>query len=977
MFSQSAPLTPRAYDRTAAERRWAEWQSANGREAQQHPATSAWLEAVFGSSPYLSSIALARPDIVQAIARDGCDKAFADVMAELSRATAADATAQMTALRQAKSAAALVIAAADISKAWTLQRITEALTELADQTTARAVTTLLRQAHDTGDLSLPDPARPEFKCGYVVLALGKHGGHELNYSSDIDLYVLFDEQQFPYTGRKSPQEFAVRMTRDFVRMMQERTADGYVFRTDLRLRPDPGSTAIAVSRNAATIYYESYGQNWERAALIKARHVAGDADLAAAFLKDLETFIWRKSLDFYAIEDIRSIKRQIYAHKGGATVKVPGHNIKLGRGGIREIEFFVQTQQLIWGGRFPEMRSAQTFTALDALTARGIVASDVRDDLKRCYVFLRTLEHRLQMIDDEQTQTLPESEDGLAHVAAFMGFPDVSTFTKAVTDALTAVEGHYARLFEESPSLAIEGNLVFTGAEDDPDTLATLRNLGFTNPSAVAASVRAWHTGKYKATRTLRARQILTEMIPTLLKTFGATLESDAAFTRFDQCLNRVNTGVQLLSVLQVNPKLLALVAEIMGDAPRLAERITANPTLLDAVLDPEFFGNLKTRAELAEDISAATRTTTDFESFLEAVRRWSNEQRFRTGLHILRGLVDTAGGAAAFSDIAETILDVVTPRVHQEFAAQHGRIPGSEIAIIAYGKLGSRELTPASDLDLVLVYSGDEAASAEGATRHLPASAYYIRVAQRLVTALTSQSGQGRLYDVDLRLRPNGDKGPLACSVTAFAKYMREDAWTWEHMALTRARVIVGSDNIRRQIDDVITDALNRPREDDALVCAIADMRRRMRTEHKAEDLWDVKRRKGGLIDIEFIAQYLRLKVPSDRNLAAEGIPGLLDHAVAAGQLDRADRDRLAGALDVMTRAQVLMRLMVAEDQLKPPFPEGLRRRLSAHAGTPSFEALEKRMMDDAGAVGAIYDRIIDLPGEVARRKFPGELPH
>ncbi|MBM3515584.1 MAG: glutamine-synthetase adenylyltransferase, partial [Alphaproteobacteria bacterium] len=590
---------------------------------------------------------------------------------------------------------------------------------------------------------------------------------------------------------------------------------------------------------------------------------------------------------------------------------------------------------------------------------------------------LRRVEHRLQMIADQQTQTLPEDEAGLAHVAAFLGYPTISDFSAELTACLLTVEGHYARLFEESSSLAIDGNLVFTGTEDDPDTLETLRKLGFKNPSGVASSVRQWHTGKYKATRSLRARQILTEMIPTLLKVFGATAESDAAFTRFDQCLNKINTGVQLLSVLQANPKALALVADIMGDAPRLADRITANPALLDAVLDPEFFAPIKMQSDLAAALGAATRGARDFEDYLEAVRRWSNDTRFKAGLHVLRGLTDTAGGARALSDVAETILSAIVPRVHDEFARQHGRVPDSELAVIAYGKLGSRELTPASDLDMVLVYSGGEAALAEGTDRHLPASAYYIRLAQRLVTALTSLSGQGRLYDVDLRLRPSGDKGPLACSVTAFDKYMREDAWTWEHMALTRARVVVGSDAIRARIGGVIAETLRRPRDTDALVCAIADMRRRMRGEHDAEDLWDLKRRKGGLIDIEFIAQYLRLKHATAGDLAAAGIAGLISHAVTNGDLSSDQAKILTDTLTLLTRLQVLIRLTLPEDQSKPPFPNGLMSRLAAQAGAASFADLETRLRADAVAVTTIYDRVVDLPGLEARKNFPGEVPH
>jgi glutamate-ammonia-ligase adenylyltransferase len=987
VFAQLPHLAPRCRDRAAADRNWRDWVEAADRQppalaaimkgARDDSRLSPWLDCLFGCSPYLSGLALAHPRLIATIATQGHDAALAEALTEVQDRAARDPNDTMGPLRRAKAGVALVVATADVTGAWPLMRITGALSDFADRAVTVALAAALRQGHDSGNLKLLDPDDPARQCGYVVLALGKHGGRELNYSSDIDLYVMFDEQRFPYAGSKSAQEFAVRVTRYVVRVMQERTADGYVFRTDLRLRPDPSSTAIAVSRQAATTYYESYGQNWERAALIKARFIAGDADLAASFLKDLETFIWRKSLDFYAIEDIRSIERQIYAHKGGATVAVPGHNIKLGRGGIREIEFYAQTQQLIWGGRLLDARSPQTFGALDALQRHGIIAAEARDQLSVCYSFLRQLEHRLQMIADAQTQTLPHDAGELAHLAVFMGFADVESFSTAVTDALTTVEGHYARLFEESPSLAVEGNLVFTGAEDDPDTLATLRALGFANPSAVAASVRVWHTGRYKATRTLRARQILTELIPILLKSFGTTLDSDAAFARFDNCLAQINTGVQLLSVLQANPKLLALVAEIMGDAPRLADRLTANPALLDAVLDPEFFAPLKPLADLKHELEQACRRAPDFETFLETVRRWANEQRFKAGLHILRGLADTVAGAEQLSDIAETVLVTVVPRVHEEFARQHGRVPDSDLAIIGYGKLGSRELTPASDLDIVLVYSGDESTNAVGAERHLPASAYYIRLAQRIVTALTALSGQGRLYDVDLRLRPSGDKGPLACSTTAFAKYMREDAWTWEHMALTRARVVVGTESLRSQIDAVIAETLGRPRDPDALVCAIADMRQRMRRDREAESHWDLKRRRGGLVDIEFIAQYLRLRYPDTVAIASGGIAGLLTTAGHAGHIGADDAETLIRSLHLLTGIQVLIRLTLEDDKAHAPFPQGLCRRMAAKAGVATFADLESLLAMDAAAVNAIYDRVIDRPGAAARKTFGDDIPH
>lgn len=311
------------------------------------------IDCIFGTSTFLSDLILAHSGVLRRFLEHGPEKCLDDILKDAAGATDATITATMSRLRTCKAEAALIIALADIAGLWTVYQVTQALSDFADACVSHAVRALLRQAHAQGTLELQNENEPEENCGYVVLGLGKLGAHELNYSSDVDLFVFFDDETLPYVGKKSPQEFAVRFTKDLVRVLHERTAEGYVFRTDLRLRPDPASTAVAVSREAAQIYYESYGQNWERAALIKARPIAGDKKVADSFLRDLQPFIWRKSLDFYAIQDIQSIKRQIYAHKGGSTVDVAGHNIKLGRGGIREIEFFVQIQQLIWGGALP------------------------------------------------------------------------------------------------------------------------------------------------------------------------------------------------------------------------------------------------------------------------------------------------------------------------------------------------------------------------------------------------------------------------------------------------------------------------------------------------------------------------------------------------------------------------------------------------------------------------------------------------
>jgi len=946
--------------------------------ARMAAADAAWtavLDSVFGNSPFLAKLLLDHPDVLADFANDGPDAAFARMAEAICAEDYADISAAMLGLRTAKARVALLIALADITEAWTVDRVVEALSIFADASVKSAVRTLLCAAQRKGDLHLPDPSNPEVGSGYVVLAVGKLGGRELNYSSDIDLFVFYDEQKLAYTGSKSPQEFAVQVTKDLVKIMQERTSAGYVFRTDLRLRPDPGSTAIAVSRGAAQIYYESYGQNWERAALIKARAIAGDTESAAEFLHDLQPFIWRKSLDFYAIQDIHSIKRQIYAHKGGGKVTVAGHNIKVGRGGIREIEFFAQVQQLIWGGRMPEARVSQTLVALDVLTMLNFVTPAVRDDLKKTYRYLRKLEHRLQMVADQQTQTMPSTRAGLTHIAMFMGHQDVDVFIAEVEAALRTVETHYAGLFEEAPSLAVDGNLVFTGTEDDPDTIATLRRLGYQDASMVTQMVRGWHHGRYRATRSNRARQLMTEVMPSLLASFGKTAQPDAALIRFDRCLAGLPAGVPILSVFYSNPDLLDLVAEIMGDAPRLADHLTRAPALLDYVLEPDFYKPIEGFKSFNDDLARALARSEAFEFTLDLCRRWLNDQQFRVGVHALRGMLDPLAAAKHFTALAEAVIRNLVPHVAAEFARQYGEIPDGKLAIIGYGKLGSHEMTPTSDLDLVVVYDAALDAYSKGTTRSLPAAAYYMRLSQRIVTAFTSLTSEGKLYAIDMRLRPSGDKGPLATSLEAFTKYQMQDAWTWEHMALTRARVVFGDSPLTDEIETVIAQALAKPRDPRALVVAVEDMRGRMRRDKGPQGPWSIKHRPGGLVDAEFIVQYLALATPGAR--PADTDPhSIVTSLQAHGAIAPSDAETLTAGIDLWGRLQQMLRLTFESDIAPADIPLGLTLKLARAVGASDFAGCESLMEARAQAISELFQRLIEAPAQKARPDF-AEIPH
>ena len=827
------------------------------------PAGERLLASIFGNSPFLSGVAVREHGFLTRVVEEGADLVFAETTAavEIAEDFGEDPTALMRRLRIAKRRVALLAAVAELAGAWTLEQQMEALSRFAEAALGAAVRHLLHQAQRKGIIAPVNPDDPERDSGLILLGMGKLGGYELNYSSDIDLILLYDATRVQVGGRDGIQTFFVRVARDLGRILDERTADGYVFRTDFRLRPDPASTPTALSVAAALAYYESVGQNWERAALIKARPVAGDRAAGQHFLRELEPFIWRKNLDFAAIQDIHSIKRQINAYRGGGRIAVEGHDIKTGRGGIREIEFFAQTQQLIWGGRMRELRVSPTCAALRRLAAAGRVDPATASDLVDDYRFLRRLEHRLQMVDDRQTHALPADRAGIAGVAVFLGYSQTDAFVADLLAHLSSVERHYAALFEQAPSLAGPGNLVFTGVEDDPETLDTLTRLGFAEPAAVAELVRGWHHGRLRATRSQRAREILTELVPELLRIFGATPNPDAALSQFDRFLSRLPAGVQLFSLFYANPGLLALVADVMAGAPRLTEQLAQRPGLLDSVLTEGFFAPLPDRAGLAADLDQLLTGTADFQDTLDALRRWAGERRFQVGVQLLRRALDGFQAGAVLADIAETTLAALLPAVEADFSRRHGRVPGGAFAVTGMGRLGSREMTLASDLDLILIY--DAPASSEGSdgAHSLPVTTYFARLSQRLIGAITALTGEGRLYEVDMRLRPSGASGPIASSLAGFARYQQEAAWTWEHMALTRARPVAGDAALCRRIADVIGQVLSSTRDPGRLVADVADMRRRIAEENPRPAPWDLKNRPGGLLDLEFIVQYLMLR--------------------------------------------------------------------------------------------------------------------
>ena len=635
----------------------------------------------------------------------------------------------MRALRLAKRESALLIALADIGGAWDVVETTEALTRFADAAVGAALAFLLRQnARAAGLPSIRTrPILPRH-AAWSCWRSASMARCELNYSSDIDLIVLYDAASAAIPEGTEPAPLFVRITKALARLLQERTPDGYVLRVDLRLRPDPASTPVALSTLSAYAYYETLGQNWERAAMIKARPAAGDLDLGRRFLADLAPFIWRKYFDYGAIADIHAMKRQIHAVRGHERVVVAGHDVKLGRGGIREVEFFVQTQQLIFGGRRPRMRGSRTLDMLCELYAEEWVTAEAVKDLTAAYLFLRKVEHRLQMIADEQTQRLPFERAELSRFARFCGYARLELFEKDLTFHLTQVEKHYARLFETAPTLtAAAGSLVFTGVADDPETLATLARLGFRHPEAAAETIRGWHFGRRAAVRSARAREVLTELTPALLEAFTGSGDADAALAAFDEAMARMNASVELLSILRSNDKVRELFGDVLGSAPRLAQVIASRPHVLDAAIDPDRTTDFEDSFhEEATRLRASTYVdqARSFEDALDRARDFAAEEMFLIGLHLLSGRLDPDRAGQAYSALAQALVVAMLRRVEADFAADHGTVRGGRVAVLAMGKLGSREMTAASDLDLILIYDFPADAGEFGrrqAARRLP----------------------------------------------------------------------------------------------------------------------------------------------------------------------------------------------------------------------------------------------------------------
>ena len=830
------------------------------------------------NSPFLAGLIERNSDLMPVIEAGEFDAALSSALARKSDKVA-------TTLRLQRQGVALVTAIADLAGIWDLTRITRILSDFADHSLDIAIAAAIEERM---------PGAPN--QGFAVIALGKHGGQELNYSSDIDPIFLFDPETLPHRDRDDVAETAVRYGRRVIELLSAVDADGYVFRVDMRLRPSPEASPIVLPIEAAISYYESSALAWEQAAFIRSRVCAGDRSLGDYFLKAIQPFIWRKSLDFGQLKNITAMTGQIRAAYSKGQQLGPGFDVKRGHGGIRECEFFAQAHQLIHGGRDAALRVADTRAALAVLGDAGWIKPSEAETLTRAYEMLRTVEHRLQMHDDRQTHAIPANPETADAVARLHGLKDGEALLTLLRPVTAEVAAIYDRMVDENgtegPRLADEG----LPLEEQ------LRDMGYTDPAAVMQRLVRWRSGKIRAVRSPSARDAFEAVLPAIMTALAQAPDRDSALARFDNMIETMSSAINVFRLLEARPALLQLVADILSYAPTLAEALGRNSEYLDALIDSSALDLPGDAASLTAAIEARVGEA-DYQSLLDVVRVFVGEKRFALGVQLIEGRSDSLAIAASYAHLAEAALGVLTAATITEFEKAHGSISGGELVVLALGRLGGEALTHASDLDLVLLFTGSFAAESNG-DRPLGATQYFNRLAQRIVAALTVPTASGALYEVDTRLRPSGADGLLCVSVESFAQYQQESAWTWEHMALTRARVVYGSDKARAKVDAIVEAVLRLPRDSDSLTTDVVKMRRDMAEHKKPKGELDVKLLPGGLVDIEFIVHSLQLKT-------GDGIFPQLGRVirtlVEAGHVT----EQFADADNLLSRLLVLVRLV------------------------------------------------------------------
>lgn len=860
-------------------------QQGNGRAASE--AAQDAIARAQAHSPFLAQMLARFPALVPSLAAGDWEGAWA-----LAQTAGDGASGVAQALRRRRGAVALVTGLADLAGAWSLERITRSLSDFADEAVEAALAAAFAERYPG-----------EEPRGFAVLALGKHGSRELNYSSDIDPILLFDPAALPHHAREEPVEAAVRLARRMTELLSARDGDGYVFRVDLRLRPSPEATPIALPVEAAISYYESMALGWEQAAFIRARAAAGDKGLGAYFLQAIRPFVWRRSLDFGAIDAIMDISRRIRDHYANGQAFAPGYDLKRGRGGIREVEFFAQVHQLIHGGRNPDLRDGATREAVAALARHRVIAPDQSQRLDEAYVLLRTIEHRLQMVDDRQTHELPRQSDALDNVARLHGLADGTALLDLLRPQVEWVGSNYDRLnpFQSAERLST----------DEQKLAAQIAELGFAQGDQAAARIVKWRGGSVRALRSAAALEALEKLLPDLFRGLARAPDPLLALNQFERLIERLPTAINFFKLLAANKPLVRLLVDVLSYAPPLADDLSSRVDLLDGLIGASALEPLPGLEELVSLLGRG-EAGDDYQMLLDRVRQKVGDRRFALGVQVICGKGDVLEIGRGYGRLAEAALRVLAAAAQAEFEQAHGKVPGGELVIVALGRMGGGVLTYASDLDLIYLFTGDFATESDGA-KPLGATQYFNRLAQRVGAALSVRTASGPLYEVDTRLRPFGAQGLLAASVESFARYQRENAWTWEHLALTRARPVYGSAAARAQVEAVIGETLRAERDGAVIAADAVKMRGEIARHKPPSGPLDVKLAPGGLVDLEFLVQLEQLRT---RSAFHPDMGTALDALIAAGRLPAS----LATAYGLLTRYLIISRLVSPASADPPP---------------------------------------------------------
>jgi glutamate-ammonia-ligase adenylyltransferase len=891
------------------------------------------LERAQAHSPFLAQGLERLPELAELLGAGKGEEALA-----WAKAAGVGASDVGIALRRERLALAVALAVGDLAGAFPLKRVMAELTALADRALDSAIGDAIRR--------LVPESEP---AGFTALALGKQGAGELNYSSDIDPILLYDPERLPRRRRDEPGEAAQRIARAVVETLSKMTDEGYVFRVDLRLRPASEVSPLAISFDAALSHYESSALAWERAAFIRARACAGDIEAGEAFLAAIKPFVWRRSLDFGAIEEIRRLTARIRANHGGPREPGPGFDLKRGRGGIREVEFFAQTHQLIHGGRKPSLRVRGMRAALDALAAEAIIPAEDARVLGESYDRLRVIEHRLQMVADRQTHELPRNAGALDNVALLDGLAGGKALVEELERVTADVAKRYDALLDDDqdsslPPTPVEGSGLET----------RLAGLGFSEPARLAERIAGWSDGHVRSLRSEAANAAFEAVFPALLEALAAAPDRERAFTRWETFLVNLPSAVNLFRLLEARPGLLDQLVRILTLAPPLADELARRAELLDALIDASALDLPGTVEQLAARM-APPDSEGDYQDLLNRVRRVVGETRFALGVQLIEGAQDPLEIAAALSRTAEAALTVCTSAAEAEFARVHGRIAGDDLVVLGLGRLGGGALTHASDLDLIFLFSGSFERQSDG-TRPLGATTYFNRLAQRVTAALSVPTAEGPLYEVDTRLRPQGNQGPLAVSMDSFARYQREDAWTWEHMALIRARSLFGPAKPREELAAIISGVLHAKRDPAKLKQDALKMRAEMAAHKQPAGELDAKLRRGGLVDLEFVVHLLQLR---ERIALTPSLGEAVAQLVLAGHLPEA----MTGAHELMTRLLVAARLLAPDCKEPPP---AARTTLARACRVDDYPALLAEFAQVRHAVAAAWRETYDEKLEI-----------